>query len=120
MNHIIEQVILVAIAVLSSSGFWLIIQNRMDKKDKIKKMLLGLAHDRIISLGMEYIQRGWLTDDEFENLNHYLYEPYADLGGNGTGEVVMQKVKTLKIYRNYCEAQKAGEEIKMDFCSRDM
>ena len=120
MEPLVNQIITIIIAVLSSSSFWLIIQNRMDKRDKTKKMLLGLAHDRIITLGMEYVQRGWLTDDEFENLNHYLYEPYADLGGNGTGEVVMNKVKTLKIYRNYCEAQKAGEEINMDFCSRDL
>ncbi len=41
----------------------------MDRKDERTKMPLGLAHDRIITLGMEYIQRGWLTDDEFKNLN---------------------------------------------------
>lgn len=120
MNHIIEQVILVAVAVFSSSGFWLIIQTRMDRKDEKTKMLLGLAHDRIISLGMEYIQRGWLTDDEFENINKYLYEPYSKLGGNGTGEIVMNKVKTLKIYKNYCDAQNAGEKMTGDYCARDL
>ena len=120
MQPIIEQLITILIAVFSSSGFWLIVQTRMDRKDERTKMLLGLAHDRIITLGMEYVQRGWLTDDEFENLNHYLYEPYSKLGGNGTGEVVMNKVKTLKIYRNYCDAQNAGEKMEVDYCKRDL
>ncbi len=116
MQTLLTQLVTIVIAVFSSSGFWLIVQTRMDRKDETKKMLLGLAHDRIITLGMYYIQRGWLTDDEFENLNHYLYEPYKKLGGNGTGEVVMNKVKTLKIYRNYCDAQNAGEKMEGDYC----
>lgn len=29
-------------------------------------MLIGLAHDRIVYLGMSYIDRGWITQDEYE------------------------------------------------------
>ena len=29
-------------------------------------MLIGLAHDRIIYLGMTYIERGYITQDEYE------------------------------------------------------
>ena len=36
------------------------------------KMLIGLAHDRIIYLGMAYIERGYITQDEYENLYELL------------------------------------------------
>ena len=45
-------------------------------------MLVGLAHDRIIHLGMVYVTRGYITQDEYENLNDYLYQPYEKMGGN--------------------------------------
>ena len=53
-------------------------------------MLIGLAHDRIIYLGMSYIERGWITQDEYENLHDYLYKPYEEMGGNGSAKKVMQ------------------------------
>jgi hypothetical protein len=121
--HVIEQIITIGIAVFSSSGFWLYIQHKMDRKDNKTKMLLGLAHDRIMSTGMDYIARGWLTDDEYENFVKYLYEPYHDLGGNGTGDKIKNKVDNLKLYRNYCEAHNAGEKIspdEHDYCRREM
>ena len=43
------------------------------------------------------IQRGWITKDEFENLNDYLYRPYEELGGNGTAEKIMQEVRKLPL-----------------------
>lgn len=60
-------------------------------------MLLGLAHDRIMSLGMEYINRGYITHDEYENLRKYLFEPYEALGGNGSASRVMKEVDKLPI-----------------------
>ena len=60
-------------------------------------MLIGLGHDRIMYLGMRYIERGWITQDEYENLNTYLYEPYKKLGGNGSALRVMQEVNKLPI-----------------------
>jgi hypothetical protein len=48
-------------------------------------------------LGMRYIDRGWITQDEYENLNTYLYEPYKKLGGNGSALRVMQEVNKLPI-----------------------
>jgi hypothetical protein len=60
-------------------------------------MLIGLGHDRIMYLGMRYIDRGWITRDEYENLNTYLYEPYKNLGGNGSALRVMQEVNKLPI-----------------------
>jgi hypothetical protein len=56
---------------------------------------MGLAHDRIIFLGSKYIDRGWITKDEYEDLNTYLYEPYSQFGGNGLAKKVMLDVEKL-------------------------
>jgi len=60
-------------------------------------MLVGLAHDRIIHLGMAYLTRGYITQDEYENLNDYLYQPYEKMGGNGSAKRVMEEVRRLPI-----------------------
>lgn len=85
------------VAVLTSSGLWAVVARRADKGDAQRKMLVGLAHDRIIHLGMVYIQRGHITQDEYENLQVYLYEPYEKLGGNGSAKRVMEEVRKLPI-----------------------
>ena len=64
------------------------------------QMLIGLAHDRIIFLGMHYIERGWITQDEYENLYEYLYKPYEKLGGNGSAKRIMTEVNKLPIRKS--------------------
>jgi len=98
----------IIVAIFASSGLWTFIlylvqrsDKKKDKEDELLKnqsqMLLGLGHDRITYLGAKYIENGSITDDEFENLNKYLYEPYKKLGGNGTAEKIMNDVKNLPI-----------------------
>ena len=79
-----------------------ILQRRDNKKDmkddelkKIEASLRGLGHDRITYLGQKYIEKGYITRDEYENLHDYLYLPYADLGGNGTAKKIMEEVDKL-------------------------
>mgnify|MGYP000935584180 FL=1 len=85
------------VAVLTSSGLWAVVAKRVDKGDAQRKMLVGLAHDRIIHLGMVYVDRGNITQDEYENLNDYLYTPYEKMGGNGSAKRVMEEVRKLPI-----------------------
>ena len=85
------------VALLTSGGLWALIAKRMDKNDAERKMLVGLAHDRIVHLGMVYVQRGYITQDEYENLNDYLYAPYEKMGGNGSAKRVMEEVRRLPI-----------------------
>lgn len=97
-----EIIVTVVCSVIASSGFWAFIQKRTDKNDVKTRMLVGLAHDRIVYLGMAYIDRGWITQDEYENLYDYLYSPYKELGGNGSAKRVMEEVQKLEIRRrNY-------------------
>lgn len=88
----------VLIALISSTGLWSYITNYRNKHDAKTKLLVGLAHDRIVYLGMKYIERGYITRDEYENLNDYLYVPYADAGGNGSAKRVMEEVKRLPLH----------------------
>jgi hypothetical protein len=98
MESIVSIIVTVLCSVIASSGFWAWLQKKDDKKSLQSQMLIGLAHDRIVSLGMIYIERGWITKDEYENLRDYLYEPYKALGGNGSAKRVMEGVNRLKIF----------------------
>lgn len=87
----------VLIALVSSTGLWSYLASYRNKHDAKTRLLIGLAHDRIICLGTKYIERGYITPDEYENLNDYLYQPYAENGGNGSAKRVMEQVKVLPI-----------------------
>lgn len=87
-------------SVLASSGLWAYITKRLEKKDVKTEMLIGLGHDRIMYLGMTYIERGYITSDEYENLYEYLYKPYEKMGGNGSAKRVMNEVNKLPIHKS--------------------
>lgn len=98
MDSWLQMAVTVVCAVIASSGFWAYIQKRSEKKDVKTQMLVGLAHDRILFLGMSYVERGYITRDEYENLYEYLYQPYEKMGGNGSAKRVMQEVNKLPIH----------------------
>lgn len=89
--------------VIASNGLWALLTHVYDSRHSNNsaqsKMLKGLGHDRICYLGEEYIKRGNITKDEYENIHDYLYEPYKALGGNGTAEKIMNEVDRLPISR---------------------
>lgn len=95
-----EMAITVICSVMASSGFWAWLQKRSEKKDAKTEMLIGLGHDRVVTLGMSYIERGWITEDEYENLHDYLYKPYRELGGNGSAKKIMDEVSKLELRRS--------------------
>lgn len=93
-------VVTIIISVTATTGFWQLIQRRMDKKDDSAEMLLGLGHDRIIYLGLCYIERGSITQAEYENIEDYLYKPYMKLSGNGSAMKIMEEVRKLPIKKD--------------------
>ena len=109
MEPWLQMVVTIVCAVIASSGFWAFIQRKNENKDVKSQMLIGLAHDRIIFLGMKYIERGWISQDEYENLHDYLYKPYEKLGGNGSAQKVMIEVNKLPIHTSTYELQ-GGDE----------
>ncbi len=99
MDSWIQVAVTIFCSIAASSGFWAYILKKHDKKDAKTKMLIGLAHDRIVHLGMSYINRGYITPEEYKNLIDYLYSPYKEMGGNGSAEKIIEEVKKLKIER---------------------
>lgn len=97
-------------SVLASSGLWAYIMKKAEQKDVKTEMLIGLGHDRIVYLGMVYIERGWITQDEYENLNDYLYKPYEKLGGNGSAKKIMQEVNKLPIHKSNFYGGQSNED----------
>lgn len=85
--------------IFGSTGMWALLSQQLQKMDKKKdsqsQMLIGLAHDRICDLCQSYINRGYITKDEYENLFDYLFIPYKLLGGNGTAEKMINDVSKL-------------------------
>ncbi len=105
MAEWLKMALTIVASVLASSGFWAYLQHKSESKDVRSQMLVGLAHDRITQLGLNYIERGWITKDEYENLHDYLYVPYHKMGGNGSAERIMKEVANLPL-RNSQYAEK--------------
>ena len=97
MSDWLKTALTIVASVLASSGFWAFIQSIRERKDARTQMLVGLAHDRIVSLGLKYIEQGWIGQGEYENLHKYLYQPYHKMGGNGSAERIMREVEKLPI-----------------------
>ena len=108
INGLAQFIITILTALLASGGFWAFLQNRMVSHDeKLKKqtedtennkdILKGLVHAKIVATGMEYIQRGWITKDEYRDFFEYLYDPYAAIGGNGLAKKIANEVRSLPI-----------------------
>ena len=96
----VSSIITLITTLLASTGFWTYIQRKDTVKNSTEKLILGLTYDRIIHLGMKYVDRGFVTKDEYEDLLKFFYTPYKDLGGNGMAERVVLEVSRLPIKSN--------------------
>ena len=82
-------------AIFGSSGFWLIVQKFIESKSALRQMVFGIGYERLVSACRKYIDAGWISLDELEELDKHLYQPYKQMGGNGTAELLMEKVNQL-------------------------
>ena len=97
MSFWLQLIATIICSVLASSGLWAYISKRSDRMDAKTELLIGIAHDRIVFLGMSYVNRGYITQDEYDNLYTYLYQPYLKNGVNGSATRVMKEVDKLPI-----------------------
>lgn len=116
MNTWLPTVAAIIGATVASSGFWAFIMRRDVTKKAIYKLLLGLAYDKIATLGMHYIERGWISRDEFEEFYNNLYLPYKEFGGNGVAEQIMVQVSNLplrrhNVYTEIAQSRRTQEEM---------
>jgi len=56
--------------------------------------MLALLHSELYRECGECEHKGYATVDDLKNIE-YLYNPYHNLGGNGTGTVLYERVKNL-------------------------
>lgn len=103
--------------VFASSGFFqllmLIYQSREKEKERKRleetqkklidvqdfnalcRCVTGIAMFRIAREAKRYIDKGYVTSEEYHTLKHNLYEPYVALGGNGLATKFMEEVEEL-------------------------
>ena len=102
-----DHIMTLLIAIFASTGFWSLVtaafQNSAKRKSEAasedraeRALLLGLAHDRLYALCYHYLERGEITAEEYDNLL-YIYRPYHEAGGNGTGDRLMAEIESLPI-----------------------
>lgn len=80
-----------------SGGFWVYLTRRQKKRGAIDSLIMGLAHDKIVYLGMKYIEKGFVTKDEYDDLFKYFWAPYHALGGDGSAERIIRIVDMLPL-----------------------
>ena len=111
-----QTIITAVVSALTSSGFVSLVLYFLQRRDKKKekeesmesatsKMLLGLGHDRILSITDRLVKRGSITLKEKRNLE-YLWKPYNDLGGNGDCKIGYDACQKLPVV-----SEEAAEEL---------
>lgn len=72
------------------------IKKETEEQQILKMGMTALLHDCLFTRCGEYIARGSMSTNEFENLT-VLYNSYHALGGNGAGTALYERCKELEI-----------------------
>lgn len=101
-------------SLITSQGLWAHLSAKWQKDSAESELLRGLAHTRIMSLCVKYIDRGWITPAEYEDLITYLYQPYLKLGGScvTVQKMVDNEVSRLPIHHVEIDQDIVGKENK--------
>ena len=86
-------------ALLGGSGIWARLKTKTDRNDSEDKLLLQVARNQLVSQGRFYLDRGYITMDEYEEYESE-YDIYSRLGGNGLARRVFKQVDELPILPN--------------------
>ena len=109
----ITGVVTLLVGIFGSTGFWTWktsrneknsevykkideIEARVDKYiDNMRNMVMGQTYVTIVRTCEYWLDRGWVEKDDLRDLEHYLYDPYREWGGNGTAERLFKEVCAL-------------------------
>lgn len=107
------QALMIAVGgfLAGSGGFWVYLRNKYEDRDCVNKLIMGLAHDKIVHLGMGYIEKGYVTKDEYDDLFKYFWDPYSALGGDGSAERIIRLVDMLPLHPERRQNQEAREMV---------
>lgn len=73
------------------------IKDLKEENELIKRMVLGSLYDRAKHVGEQYINKGWISMQEYSDWNKYLYQPYKDAGGDGTIDKIAAEINKLPV-----------------------
>lgn len=108
MNPWVQTIVTVVSSVLASSGLWAFFTSAMQARDRaelekdeseraLANMVRGLAHAKIVEIGTRFLEQGYVTLDDLNEFDHYLYQPYEALGGNGYAKKIYEQVMKLDV-----------------------
>lgn len=72
------------------------IKKKMKEQEAVKEGIIALLHDRLHQSGMYYLGKGEISLSELQNFED-LYKAYHNLGGNGTGTEIYERVLDLSL-----------------------
>lgn len=99
LTKIAEMANPVITTLLGSSGIWMWVKTRSDRNQSEDQLLLEVAKNQLTVLGRTYLERGYITMDEYEEYEAE-YKLYSALGGNGLAKRVFKQVDELPMMPN--------------------
>lgn len=96
-QFLIQSLVTIVVAMISSSGVWGLFNLTMQKKTDSTRLLIGIAQHLIVRESHRLLDQGYMTTEEYRNLRKGLYERYKQLGGNGLAEKMVNEVEKLPI-----------------------
>lgn len=97
VQFLVQSLITIAVAIISSSGVWGLFNLAIQRKSDTTRLLIGVAHHLIVRESHRLLEQGYMTSEEYRNLRKGLYERYKQLGGNGLAEKMVNEVEKLPI-----------------------
>lgn len=91
--------------VLSGPGIWAWAKTRAQHNDSADKLLLQVSKNQLVTQGREYLKRGYITMDEYEEYESE-YSVYVALGGNGLARRIFEQVDDLPMMPNGIDGRK--------------
>lgn len=91
--------------VLSGPGIWAWAKTRTQRNDSEDELLLQVAKNQLVAQGREYLKRGYITMDEYEEYESE-YQVYSRLGGNGLARRIFEQVDDLPMMPSGIEGRK--------------
>ena len=65
MSQYVQMFVIILTSLIASTGFWTFLYKVKSNNSKENAMLIGLGHDRIISLDMGYLKRGYIYNEKY-------------------------------------------------------
>lgn len=72
------------------------VREQTKRIELMEEGIQSILHDRIYQACHFFISRGWVCISDLKNFEH-LYEPYREMGGNGTAKELYERVLDLEI-----------------------